>query len=62
MCGSLRRRLPNKVGRDSDDPAGNINVSLMRSDISKHISILMNNKIAIFSFIALYIQYIGQRV
>ena len=26
MCGSLRRRLPNKVGRDSDDPAGNINV------------------------------------
>ena len=26
MCGSLRRRLPNKVGRDSDDPAGNINI------------------------------------
>ena len=24
MCGSLRRRLPNKVGRDSDDPAGNV--------------------------------------
>ena len=26
MCGSLRRRLPNKVGRDSDDPAGNIDI------------------------------------
>ena len=26
MCGSLRRRLPNKVGRDSDDPAGSLRI------------------------------------
>ena len=25
MCGSLRRRLPNKPGRDSDEPASKFN-------------------------------------